>query len=406
MADAVLALNAGSSTVKFALYELNGAAPELRLRGLVEDLGGAPRMRAKDAQGRLIEEQAWPDAGSRDVGRLADDILAWTTARLGTDRLVAFSHRFVHGGSDFHEPVLLTDAVMAKLQALCDLAPLHEPYNLVMAKAVGERRPDVANVACFDTAFFRDLPATAARLAIPRAWAAKGVRRYGFHGLSYAYLSARLAELAPAGARRVVFAHLGSGASLCACVDGRPVETTMGFSALDGLVMSTRCGALDPGVVLYLLQHGGMAPAEVEDMLYRRSGLLGVSDLSGDMRTLLASDLPAAREAVDLFLHHVVRNAGALAACMGGLDAVVFSAGIGEGSGEIRRRVCERLAWLGLQLDPAANEAHGPRITAPGSAVSAWVIPTDEERGLAEGAVSIVALRQRKAQVAPAPYPS
>jgi acetate kinase len=402
MADAVLALNAGSSTVKFALYAVRDGGAEPRLRGLVEDLGRAPLMRAKDPEGRLLDERAWPDA-ARDVGRLADAILEWTTARLDGDRLAAVGHRFVHGGTDFHDPTLLTDAVMVKLQALCALAPLHEPYNLAMARAVAGRRPGVANIACFDTAFFHDLPATAAQLAIPRGWGARGVRRYGFHGLSYAYLRGRLGELAPGLPKRVVFAHLGSGASLCACLDGRPVETTMGFSALDGLVMSTRCGALDPGVVFHLLRQG-MAPAEVEDMLYRRSGLLGVSDLSGDMRTLLASSADAAREAVELFVHHVVRHAGALVACLGGLDALVFSAGIGEGSAEIRRRVCERLAWLGVELDPEANAAQGPCITSAASPASAWVIPTDEEQGLADGAVAVAGLTQRKVQVARAAY--
>ena len=266
-----------------------------------------------------------------------------------------------------------------------DLAPLHEPHNLAMARAVAERRPDLPNVACFDTAFFHDLPATARRVPIPREWEAKGVRRYGFHGLSYAYLRRRLGEIAPGGLpRRVVFAHLGSGASLCACLDGQPVETTMGFSPLDGLVMSTRCGDLDPGVVLYLMRRGGLSLQQVEDMLYRQSGLLGVSGLSGDMRTLLASAAPEAAEAVALFVFRVVREIGALAACMGGVDALVFSAGVGEHAGDIRRRVCERLAWMGLAFDARA------RISVPASAVSAWVIPTDEEIGLATGAAALL----------------
>ncbi|MGZ3369018.1 MAG: acetate/propionate family kinase [Caulobacteraceae bacterium] len=401
MAEAVLALNAGSATVKFALYAMDAAGPALRLRGLVEGLGGAPRMRVKDGQGHLLDDEALPGDGPRDTGALADAILAWTEQHLAGDRLAAVSHRFVHGGLEFHAPTLLTPQVLDRLQALCALAPLHEPYNLAMARTVAERRPDLGNVACFDTAFFHDLPATAARLAIPREWAAKGVRRYGFHGLSYDYLQRRLQALTPlARPRRVVFAHLGSGASLCACLDGRPVETTMGFSALDGLVMGARCGALDPGVVLYLLQQGGMTAAEVEDMLYRHSGLLGVSGLSSDMRTLLASDAAEAKEAVELFVHHVVRNIGALTACLGGLDALVFSAGIGEGSAEIRRRVCERLDWLGLELNTAANEACDLLVSAPVSAVSVWVIPTDEERGLAEGAAVLAGLTQRKATVA------
>jgi acetate kinase len=287
--------------------------------------------------------------------------------------------------------MLITEAVAARLQSICDLAPLHEPDNLAMARAVAERRPDLPNVACFDTAFFHDLPAAARRVAIPRGWEAKGVRRYGFHGLSYAYLRRRLGAIAPGGLpQRVLFAHLGSGASLCACLGGLPVETTMGFSPLDGLVMSTRCGDLGPGVVLYLLRDGGLTVSQVEDMLYRQSGLLGVSGLSGDMRALLASPAPEAKEAVELFVFRVVREIGALAACLGGLDALVFSAGIGERSVEIRRRVGERLAWMGLRLDDAANLAGRTQISAPGSAVSAWVIATDEEVGLASGAAALL----------------
>jgi acetate kinase len=399
MADAVLALNAGSSTVKFALYAVDGTEPVLRLRGLIDDLGGAPRMTAADAEGRRLDERSWP--ARRAVDLLAGDILDWTTARLGGDRLAGFSHRFAHGGPDFAEPVQLSPEMVAKLRALADLAPLHEPHNLAMAEAVAARRPDLPNIACFDTAFFRDLPASARRLALPREWQDRGLRRYGFHGLSYDYLRRRLGQLKPLGApRRVVFAHLGSGASLCACLDGRPVETTMGFSPLDGLVMSTRCGALDPGAVLYLQRHGGMSVDAVEDLLYRRSGLLGVSGLSGDMRTLLASDAAEAKEAVELFLFHVVREIGAMAACLGGLDALVFSAGVGERSAEIRRRVCERLAWLGIEIDPNANAANAPRISAAGAGVSVWVVPTDEERGLASGAAGLLGLTQRKAEVA------
>jgi acetate kinase len=393
MSDVVLALNAGSSTIKFALFALDRSGPVLRLRGLIDGVGRAPRMTARGADGEIVDERSWPDDPARAAAAFADDILAWIDDRLGEDRLVAFSHRFAHGGLDFASPVLITEAVVVRLQALCDLAPLHEPHNLSMARAVAERRPDLPNVACFDTAFFHDLPASARRVPIPRAWEAKGVRRYGFHGLSYAYLRRRLGAIAPGGLpKRVVFAHLGSGASLCACLDGRPVETTMGFSPLDGLVMSTRCGDLDPGVVLYLMRDGGLSVQQVEDLLYRQSGLLGVSGLSGDMRTLLASGAPEAQEAVALFVFRVVREIGALAACLGGIDALVFSAGIGEHAGEIRRRVCERLAWMGLVFDAAANMDGRTQISAPASTVSAWVVPTDEEIGLAAGAAALLPL--------------
>lgn len=391
MSDVVLALNAGSSTIKFALFALEAQGPAQRLRGLIDGVGRGPRMTAWGADGKVADERTWPKDPGRDAALFADDILAWIDDRLGDDRLVAFTHRFAHGGPDFAAPVAITPDVEATLQGLCDLAPLHEPHNLAMARAVAARRPDLPNIACFDTAFFHDLPASARRVPIPRAWEAKGVRRYGFHGLSYAYLRPRLEELAPGGLpKRTVFAHLGSGASLCACLDGRPVETTMGFSPLDGLVMSTRCGDLDPGVVLFLMRDGGLTLPQVEDLLYRQSGLLGVSGLSGDMRTLLASQTPEAEEAVELFVFRVVREIGALAACLGGLDALVFSAGIGERSGEIRRRICERLGWMGLELDAAANMDGRARISTPGSAVSAWVIPTDEEIGLAAGAAGVL----------------
>ncbi len=359
MADLVLALNAGSSTLKFALFEIGAERPIARWRGLIDAPVDGPEA-------------------------LAADILSQAENQLGGDRLRAISHRIAHGGPDFTGPALLTPETLAKLDALSPLAPLHQPHNLAMARATAAHRPDLANIGCFDTAFFHDLPTAARRVPLPPEWEARGVRRYGFHGLSYAYLQQRLGELAPRGGpRRTIFAHLGSGASLCACLDGAPIETTMGFSPLDGLVMSTRCGALDPGVVLYMLQGGGLTATEVQDLLYRRSGLLALSGLSGDMRTLLASDAAASREAVDMFVFRVVREIGALTACLGGLDALVFSAGIGEHAPEIRRRVCERLTWLGVDIDRDANAAGAGKISAARSSASVWVIPTDEEHTLA-----------------------
>jgi acetate kinase len=402
MADLVLAINAGSSTLKFGLFEA-GEPPRLRLRGLVEGLDHAPRMAVRSPDGDVVEDQTWPDGAARDLAAFAAEILAWAQSRAGSDRIAAFSHRIAHGGPDLAGPVELTEEVLQRLETLAPLAPLHEPYNLAVARAVAAHRPGVLNVGCFDTAFFHDLPPAARRVALPIEWEARGVRRYGFHGLSYSFLHRRLAQLCPLGGpRRVVFAHLGSGASLCACLDGRPVDTTMGFSPLDGVVMSTRCGALDPGVVLYLLQQGGLDAAAVQDLLYRRSGLLAVSGLSGDMRTLLASDAPAAREAVELFVQSVAREVGGLTARLGGLDALVFSAGIGEHAPEIRRRVCVQLAWLGVDLDPDANAAGAEKISRSASSVSVWVIPTDEEQTLAEGANGLLAapLTQRKVAAA------
>ena len=390
MADLVLALNAGSSTVKFAVFTLE-QEPRPLWRGLIDGVGRAPRLRVRDASGTVVDERAWPDEPARQPAEFAGDILDWVDSRLGEDWLAAVSHRICHGG-DRPRPIRLTPEALEALDGLAPLAPLHQPSNLAMAWAVALRRPDLAGVGCFDTSFFNALPEPAQCVPVPAEWRARGVRRYGFHGLSYDYLNRKLRSGAPA-ARRVVFAHLGSGASLCACLDGAPVETTMGFSPLDGLVMSTRCGSLDPGVLLFLMDRG-VSRAEAEDMLYRRSGLLAVSGESGDMRTLLASPTPAAAAAVELFVHRVVRETGAMVACLGGLDALAFSGGIGENAPAIRRQVCARLGWLGLELDEAANAAGAERIDAPASKVSVWVTPTDEEATLASGAVEALGLRR------------
>jgi acetate kinase len=394
-ADFVLTLNAGSSTVKFAVFALCEARPTLHLRGIIEDVGRHPTLKLHAADGALIEDRDWPAAAAGWAPEaFAADILECVERRVGESRIRAAGHRIVHGGPDFAGPVRIDGEVLARLDALSALAPLHQPHNLAMVRAVVRLRPAWIHAACFDTGFFRDLPQTARRVPIPREWEARGVRRYGFHGLSYAYLSRRLAELKPVGEpRRVVFAHLGSGASLCACLDGAPVETTMGFSPLDGVVMSTRCGTIDPGVLLHLSRSAGLGADEIEDLLYHRSGLLGVSGVSGDMRDLLASPAPEAAEAVDLFVYRVVQQIGALAASLGGLDALVFSAGIGENSPEIRARVCQALEWMGVRLDPAANQAGPGEIGEPQSSVSVWVIPTDEEAILAEGAAGLVALQ-------------
>jgi acetate kinase len=399
MAEFVLALNAGSSTVKFALFDVAGATPSVRYRGLIDGLAHAPSMRVRTADGEVVAERTWSDAALKPAD-FAGDILAWIEGRLGGEPLRAVAHRIAHGGPDFADPIVMSAPVIEQLAALEPLAPLHQPHNLAMVRKVQALRPDLVNIGGFDTAFFRDLPATARCVPLPPPWPERGVRRYGFHGMSYSYLQGRLRALKPLGGpSRVVFAHLGSGASLCACLKGKPVETTMGFSPLDGLVMSTRCGAIDPGVLLYLLGPGRLDRAEVEDLLYRRSGLAAVSGFDGDMRRLLANDAPASRAAIDLFVYRVAKDVGTLAAVLGGLDAIVFSAGIGEHSPEIRARICEHLSWLGIELDSEANAASAQRISTLRSSISAWVIATDEEQTLAAGAREALAagLTQRKA---------
>ncbi len=311
-------------------------------------------------------------------------LLGFVQRHLGQDRLVAVGHRVVHGGSRFHAPVRVTDDVLMALEALVPLAPLHQPHNIAPIRAVAARQPALAQVVCFDTAFHRTMPDVATRFALPRALEQEGLRRYGFHGLSYEFIAHRLREIAPAmAAGRAIVAHLGNGASLCAMRDGRSVDTTMSFTALDGLVMGTRCGSIDPGVLLYLQRQRGMSVREVEDLLYHRSGLLGVSGLSSDMRALLASDDPRAEEAIALFTYRIACEAGALASALGGLDGFVFTAGIGEHAPEVRQRVCEQLEWLGVRLDAEANALGRDRISGSGSQIEVRVIPTDEEAMLA-----------------------
>ena len=382
MADAVLALNAGSSSIKFSLFEVcekNGL--RLASRGEVEEINSAPFFFARDPAGIALAEQKWPKQTFR---ALMDKVIGWAEGHLGADNLIAVGHRVVHGGPDHNRSERVTPELLAELDKLTPLAPLHEPHNLAPIRAVAAARPDLPQVACFDTAFHHTMPAVAMRFALPRAYEAEGVRRYGFHGLSYEYLSRRLRELAPALAKgRVIAAHLGNGASLCAMHDGRSIDTTMGFTALDGLVMGTRCGNLDPGVILYLEQQRGLAAKDVEDLLYRKSGLLGVSGIASDMRALLASGDARAKEAIELFVFRIAREIGALTSSLGGLDAIVFSAGIGEHAPEIRAMVCSRLEWIGVALDADANGRNAAVISTGSSRVAVWVIPTDEEAMIA-----------------------
>jgi acetate kinase len=365
-------------------------------RGAVEEIGGAPRFVVRDADDRELECQSWPERGS-DFHFLARQVLDWVENYLGASTLAAVGHRIVHGGPAYERPIVVDQVAMAALADLVPLAPLHEPLNLDLIRAVATARPALPQVACFDTAFHRTMPTTARRLALPREFEADGVRRYGFHGLSYEYMAGRFAELAPGPADgRVIVAHLGNGASLCALREGRSVDTTMGFTPLDGLVMGTRCGDLDPGVVLYLQRRYELFVDQVEDLLYRRSGLLGVSGaIASDMRALLASTDPRAKEAIDLFVFRAVREIGALAGTLGGLDGLVFTAGIGEHAAEIRGMICGRLAWLGVVLDPEANARHAACIGAPASSVAVWVIPTDEELMVARHTLAAIGRLER-----------
>ena len=348
VAGVVLALNAGSSSIKFALFaQVSETQPKLISKGQVEGVGTAPHFTARDATGGTLADEHWTDAGAGHHVVLPQ-LLAWVEAHLGGNQVLAVGHRVVHGGRDFTAPVLLTPEIVSALDKLAHLAPLHQPHCLEPVRALMEMRPGLPQVACFDTAFHHTLPRVATRFALPREYEAQGVRRYGFHGLSYEYIARTLRKMVPKLASgRVVVAHLGNGASLCAMQDCISVDTTMGFTALDGLMMGTRCGTIDAGVVLYMLQQKGLDAHQVEDVLYRQSGLLGVSGISADMRTLLASSTDAAREAVELFVFRIARETAALAASMGGIDGFVFTGGIGEHAAEIRKKVTDALRWMG-----------------------------------------------------------
>ncbi|MEO9190767.1 MAG: acetate/propionate family kinase [Acetobacteraceae bacterium] len=384
MPGAILALNAGSSSIKFGLFEVRkGLGLRLMSKGGIEGVGGDPHFTATDAAGLMLDDKHWRGKDAAYDAMLSA-LLAWAEGHVQPDTLAAVGHRVVHGGSRFTEPVRLTADVLQQLDALTPLAPLHQPHSLAPIRALMALRPGLPQVACFDTAFHSTMPAVATRFALPREYEAEGVRRYGFHGLSYEYIARALRREAPGlAAGRVVVAHLGNGASLCAMRDGRSQDTTMGFTALDGLVMGTRCGTLDAGVVLYMLQQKELRASEVERVLYERSGLLGVSGLSSDMRTLLASSEPRARAAVELFAFRVGQETAAMAASLGGLDGFVFTGGIGEHAVEARAMVCERLHWLGVALDAVANTGGAGRISTAGSRVEVHVIPTDEEATIA-----------------------
>jgi acetate kinase len=380
MTQVVLVLNAGSSSIKFSVFDAGGRALPLLLRGQVEGLHTAPRFVARDAHDEEVGAHAWGEGVALGHEGAIAFLADFLRDHRGGHELAAVGHRVVHGGLDYAQPVRVTPEVVAVLRRLAPLAPLHQPHNIEPIEVVARLRPGLPQVACFDTAFHRTQPEVAQAFALPQEITARGVRRYGFHGLSYEYVASVLGQHdARAASGRTVVAHLGNGSSLCALVGGRSVASTMGFTAVDGLPMGTRCGSLDPGVVLYLIDELGMDARAIEDLIYKRSGLLGVSGLSSDMRVLLASDAPAARFAIELFCYRIAREIASLAGAALGLDALVFTAGIGEHAAAVRERVCHAVAWLGVELDPAANAADGPRISRDASPVAAWVIPTNEE---------------------------
>jgi acetate kinase len=389
--DTILVVNAGSSSVKFQLFEIGGRGDPVRqIKGQIDGIGSAPRLRASSAAGQTLTDRTF---GTRHVGdvRAALDAVAEWLRREVRVMPVAVGHRVVHGGPDYDQPMLVDDALLRKLETYSPLAPLHQPNNLAPIHAIRSRFPQLPQVACFDTAFHRHHGPLADRYAIPEWLHAEGVRRYGFHGLSYEYIASVLPRYIPTAADgRVIVAHLGSGASMCALVGGRSVESTLGFTALDGLPMGTRSGQIDPGVVLYLFQNG-MSAAEVEDLLYRQCGLKGLSGISNDVRELLASGDPRAALALDYFVYRAGLSAGMLAAAMGGLDAFVFTAGIGENSPAIRARIAEKLAWLGADINPIANAtASISLISSMDSRTTLLVIPTDEELMIARHTLAVL----------------
>jgi acetate kinase len=383
----LLVLNAGSSSLKFALYDLPPASGEARPKARLEgQIAGIGRTSAFSVAGRMLAKSTnIPDHGAA-IARLFD----WLESEGHAKNLAGAGHRVVHGGGRFTRPTRLDAAAIDALDALSPLAPHHQPHNVAAIRALALRMPRLPQIACFDTAFHATLPEEACRLPLPREFHDRGIRRYGFHGLSYESIVAQLSSVAGDLPRRLVVAHLGNGASLCAIIEGRSIATTMGFSTLDGLLMATRSGSIDPGVLLHLLREG-LGPAEIEDLLYNRSGVLGLSGVSADMRTLLESPEPAAAAAVRLYCYRIARELGSLAAALGGLDALVFTGGIGENAPAIRAAVCRDAGWLGLSLDEAANAAGGPCLTQPGSRVSAWALPTDEQGVIARHTASLLA---------------
>jgi acetate kinase len=382
MSDAVLVFNAGSSSIKFGLFDTSAAAPRLLCKGLLDEHQAKPGLSVTDAAGNhLFEKRRAPSDNNGDA--LIADILNWSNDYLAGGTLAVIRHRVVHGGRDFYRPTEVTDKTIEAMAALTPLAPLHQPRCLFPIRAIKSLRPDLVQIACFDTAFHHDLSPPVSRFALPRRFEDMGIRRYGFHGLSFEFIARRLEEISPTlSGKRTVIAHLGNGASLCAIRHGRSVDTTMGLTPLDGLMMGTRSGAIDPGALLYL-QQCGMSLDDLQHMLYLESGLLGISGISADMRTLLASSDSRAAEAIELFTFRIARETAAMANTFGGLECLIFTGGIGEHSSEIRQHVCERLQWLGAQIDHSANDQGNEYISTKNSRIDVRVIPTNEETMIA-----------------------
>jgi acetate kinase len=390
----LLIINAGSSSLKFALYRLGGAEPTLLLRGQFAGIGRALTFSAKSADGGALTS---PSAAALGAIRNHAGALLLLPDWLGSNGLghefAGAGHRVVHGGTRFTAPERITPETLDELAALEPLAPHHQPHNVAAIRALMAQRPDLPQVACFDTAFHAGMPATARRLGLPAAFEAKGMRRYGFHGLSYEYVTGRLTQLCGGRLpRRLVIAHLGNGASMAAVLDGKGHATTMGFSTLDGIVMGTRIGSLDPGAILHLMREERMDLKALEDLLYNKCGLLGLSGISADMKTLLESHDPRAAAAIDQYCYAIVRHTGSLAAALGGLDALAFTGGVGENAAPVRARVCRDLAWLGLEFDESANGKGGPLLTGPGSKTAVYVVPTDEELVIARHTARLLGL--------------
>jgi acetate kinase len=389
--ETILVVNAGSSSIKFQLFSVApGDRLERLLKGQIEGVGVKPHLIARGVGGETLIDETWPSAEVKDVPAALDKVVGFLRAQIG-QLPVAIGHRVVHGGPDYSAPTVISEAVLKRLDTFSPLAPLHQPNNLAPIRAVRARQPRLLQVACFDTAFHRGHPEVADRYALPEALYDEGVRRYGFHGLSYEYIADKLPSIAPELAKgRIVVAHLGSGASMCAIHAGKSVECTLGFTALDGLPMGTRPGQLDPGIVLYLMSEKGMSAKEIERFLYNECGLKGLSGISNDVRDLLVSREPGAKRALDHFVYRIALAAGMLASAMGGIDGLVFTAGIGENAPQIREAVAKRLAWLGLELDAEANGKGGPRISRAGSRVACYVIPTDEELMIARHTLQVL----------------
>jgi acetate kinase len=399
--DAILVVNAGSSSVKFQIFDQGASGdPQRLIKGQFDGIGTRPRLRAEARDGKALIDKTYSPQEIADVATAIGAAGNWLRETQKIE-LAAVGHRVVHGGPDYDRPVVINKDVLKRLEQFSSLAPLHQPNNLAPILTLLARRPELLQVACFDTAFHRSHDPLADHYAIPETFYREGVRRYGFHGLSYEYIAGRLPEFDPGIAKgRVIVAHLGSGASMCALANGRSVESTMGFTALDGLPMGTRPGQIDPGVILYLIAQKGMSAKDVEDLLYRQSGLKGLSGISNDMRELEASASPAAALAIGYFVYRIALNAGMLAAALNGIDAFIFTAGIGENSASIRARVAEKLAWLGVDFDSAANKTGGPLISKPHSKVAVYVIGTDEEFMIARHTVSFLSQRVGRAQIA------